>query len=66
MSQNKTGSFESLKNKKGGIISMEEYRKILNDNNSSDEQIMQRLNYLEVICRNVIKSEIANYVKRQK
>ena len=46
-------------------MSVEEYRKILNDQVSPKEKIVQRLQYLEGFMRNVIKSELQNYVKEQ-
>jgi len=39
-------------------ISIEEYRKIMSDETSTDEQILNRLNYLEALCRNVIRAEL--------
>ena len=44
-------------------ISIAEYRKIMSDEESSDEQILKRLNYLEALCRNVIKSELEEFHK---
>lgn len=40
------------------MISPKEYRKILNDYKSSEEQIKKRLEYLEAFCRNIIKQEL--------
>jgi len=45
------------------MLSIKEYREILNDEESTDEQIKKRTEYLEALCRNVIKIEIENYVK---
>ncbi len=42
-------------------VSISEYRKILKDTNSSDEKILNRLGYIEALCRNVIQEEIRNY-----
>lgn len=39
-----------------------ECRKLLNDYSSSDELIKKRLDYLEALCRNIIKNEIKIYV----
>lgn len=36
---------------------------MLDDQTSSDEQITKRLEYLEALCRNVIRGEIESYVK---
>lgn len=51
-------------NEKCDIISIEEYRKILNDSLSSGEEIKQKINYLETFLRNVIKTEIENCIKK--
>lgn len=45
------------------MITIAEYRKILGDQISAEKQIKERINYLEALCRNIIKSEIENYVK---
>jgi hypothetical protein len=47
------------------MVSIEEYRKIMNDQTSSEEQIKKRLGYLEAFCRNVIKGEIEKFLKTQ-
>lgn len=47
-------------------ISIGQYRKIMSDETSSDEQILKRLNYLEALCRNVIKQELDNFEKSNK
>ena len=47
------------------IVTTEEYRKILDDQISSEEQIQKRLNYLEAFCRNVIRFELEKYVKSE-
>ncbi len=44
------------------VVSIAEYRKMLKDNKSTDEQILDRLRYLEALCRNVIRDELENYV----
>ena len=46
----------------GAIITIGEYRKILDDYASSDSQIKQRLQYLEAFCRNVIQDDLEKYV----
>ena len=45
------------------MISIKEYRKILNDQVSSDEQVKQRLQYLEAFCRNIIRLELKTHVE---
>jgi hypothetical protein len=49
-----------------GLLSIKEYRSILNDHKSTDEQIQKRLQYLEALCRNIIKLEIENAVSKTK
>ena len=44
------------------VITTDEYRKLLDDHTSTDEQIAKRLEYLEAFCRNVIKLELEQYV----
>ena len=47
-------------------VSVERYRKVLNDYESSDEKILQRLQYLEGFCRNISRLELEDYVKSKK
>ncbi|NQV13387.1 MAG: hypothetical protein HQ530_03730 [Parcubacteria group bacterium] len=44
------------------IVTVEEYRELLDDYKSTDEQIKSRLKYLEAFCRNVIKLELEKHV----
>lgn len=44
------------------MLSVQEYREILKDSVSSDEQIKKRLEYLEAFCRNIIKDDLEKYV----
>lgn len=44
------------------VVSVMEYRTMLGDYKSTDEQILGRLRYLEALCRNVIRTELENYV----
>ena len=46
---------------KKSIISVDEYRRLLGDYKSTDEQIVERLQFLEAFCRNIIKPEIKKY-----
>gem|GEM_PF-2114187 len=48
------------------MITVEEYRSILNDNKSSEEVIQKRIEYITAICKNIAKDEISNYVKCSK
>lgn len=45
------------------VISVGEYRGLTNDNKSTDEQIKQRIKYLQALTNNVIKIELKKYVK---
>lgn len=40
------------------VISIEEYRQMLNDQQSSDELILKRIAFMESLCRNVIRIEL--------
>ena len=48
------------------MVTIEEYRKMLNDRTSLDEQIKARLDYLEGFCRNIIRAELQAYVDTKK
>ena len=43
-----------------GLLSVREYRDMLGDQTSTDKQIKKRLEYLEALCRNIIRLEIQN------
>lgn len=47
--------------KDGMVVSIAEYRQLLGDDKSSDERIVERLQYLEAFFRNIIKLEIKKY-----
>ena len=47
-----------------GIISTEEYRDILNDMTSSEEQIANRVEYITALCRNIIRLEFEYYEEK--
>ncbi|MDB5188243.1 MAG: hypothetical protein JWO50_763 [Candidatus Kaiserbacteria bacterium] len=49
----------------GGIISIEEYRQLLSDTVSTDEQIKKRIAYLESFCGNIIRNEIHTYAGKK-
>jgi len=40
------------------MVTIKEYREVLNDFESSDEQINKRLQYLEAFCRNIARLEL--------
>ncbi len=42
-------------------VSIEEYRKITNDYKTSDEKVLQKLFYLEALCKNIIRNELENF-----
>ena len=44
--------------KNEGILSIAEYRQLLDDHESSDERIKERLEYIESLCRAVIRAEL--------
>lgn len=48
------------------IIPIEEYRKILEDTESTDEKIVERLQFLEALARNIIRMELEKYVNENK
>jgi hypothetical protein len=48
------------------MISLEEYRKIMKDEISSDELILKRIQYLEAFCKNIIHVELEKYSKTLK
>lgn len=48
------------------VVTVDEYRKILDDKDSSDEQITKRIQYIEALCRNIAKQELENYVNQNK
>ena len=48
------------------LVSISEYRKLLNDSISADEQIQNRLEYLEQLCGNIIKEELKQYYAKQR
>ena len=45
------------------LISIEEYRDIIKDKISSEEQITKRLIYLEAFCKKIIDLEINKFMK---
>lgn len=48
------------------IVGIQKYRDLLSDTTSTDEQIIKRLQYIEALCRNVIRREIKNHVESKK
>lgn len=56
----------SRQEKEAIVISVLDYRRILADNVSTDGQIIKRLQYIEALCRNIIRNEVKKYVKSTK
>lgn len=54
----------SVVNKNLAIVSISGYRKILNDNISTDEQVIKRWQYFEALIRNIIRAELQNHDKK--
>ena len=52
---------DELSDKNSLPVSIERYRVIMEDDASSDEQIIRRIRYLEAFCANIIKSELDPY-----
>jgi hypothetical protein len=46
------------------LVSVVEYRKLLKDTKSTDEEIIARLQYLESLCRHIIQKELQDYAKK--
>jgi hypothetical protein len=47
------------------LVSVAEYRKVLKDTESTDFEIVERLRYIESLCRAIIKAELENYVAQE-
>lgn len=39
-------------------VSIEEYRQLMNDHQSTDKRIIERVQFIESLCRNVIRIEL--------
>lgn len=48
------------------MVSIAEYRKILNDQESTDEQIQKRIEYLVAFSKNIISLELEAYATKNK
>ena len=57
---------DGVKQNKKDIMTIQEYRTLLNDNISTEEQITKRLNYLEGFFRKRIRDGLQEYVKSKK
>lgn len=47
-----------VKKEEKNLISVEEYRRLVQDSVTPPEKVMERLRYLEAFCRNVIRLEL--------
>ena len=59
----KLGKKSGTVDQESTLVSVAEYRKILNDYTSSEEHVIKRLQYLEAFCCNIIRIELQKYVK---
>jgi hypothetical protein len=48
------------------MLSIEKYRKILNDYETPDEKIKERLEYIDSFFRNIIRIELETYEVKEK
>lgn len=48
------------------VISVDEYRSLVNDFVSSEDKIITRINYLTAFCRNMARTELDSYVNKIK
>lgn len=46
------------------LVSVAEYRRLMKDDVSTDERIVERLRYLESFCRTIIRAELDAYSKQ--
>jgi len=47
-------------------VTIQDYRKIMNDELSTDKQIEKRIQYLDAFCRNIIKAELSKFLAKNK
>jgi hypothetical protein len=45
-------------------VVLKDYREIMNDKASTDEQIEKRIEYLDSLCRNIIKEELSKFLTK--
>jgi hypothetical protein len=45
---------------------MRAYRRLLSDQDSSDVQVKKRLEYMEALCQNIIRSTLAEHLQAKK
>ena len=46
----------------GRSVTIKDYREIMNDEISTDEQIEKRIEYIDNFCRNIIKAELSKFL----
>lgn len=56
----------NMKDRKLPVVTIEDYRTLMHDQVSSDQQILKRLRYLESLCKNVIREELSKFSKTTK
>lgn len=47
------------------MITVEEYREVTKDYKSSIESVQEKIQFLESLCRNIIRDEIKDYVRKK-
>jgi hypothetical protein len=50
----------------GRSVVIKDYREIMNDKASTDEQIEKRIEYLDTLCRNIIKEELSKFLAKNR
>lgn len=48
------------------VVSVSEYRKLLNDYKSTDEKITERVQFIEAFCRKIIRTELKVYAETKR
>ena len=48
------------------MVSVDDYRRLVNDHSSTDQEIQAKLNYLINLFRNIIRNDKEKYVKNNK
>ena len=47
------------------VVMGQEYRKLLKDKHSTPEEIQKRVEYMQSLCRTIIRRELQNYAETQ-
>ena len=48
------------------VVSVAEYRKLLNDYKNTDEKIRERIEFIERFCRKIIRSQLKIYAENKR